>query len=512
MIKNILIVYPDAQREFFYELEDRLERDLIDCNPICIRVSDLELAKRKVQNVKPLELIIAHIEFPLKPKSGLDYEAAFKFEKWLRNNNIVTPMVIIVPKLNNQMISRGSHQSTHIFENDRSLSEAIVSLVKQNASQGKQLNIMLDLSTSSSTSEWRYKIKGKNIPKLKPQDGLLKKPSQTSMETIMMFTTDIDNPQITNQEERIKVLSKSLREILIEDNLEFAQNLKQALSQIDKLEQTRLQFIVNEEVYPVFLEAVLCPIDALNSARGDYWMEYSPLVRHVSAKRSGHTLFQEEEISPINILIIGSNTSGAVELDNSMKRISLDSLDNVASECDVLKNQLVKLKAEHLFNLGEIKIIQEQYDEISLTEEVKRTLCGKSWDIVHYAGHSHFDEVSRRAYIFLKDHEDYVEAVEISKFAEWLRKTRLLILSSCTSSHQSFVFELAKHQVPAVLGFRSRIKDDLASQFASSFYNSLFEIKSVDGAFYQARKSLYDKDKTDHAWTNPILVFEGMEA
>ncbi|MEH6473056.1 MAG: CHAT domain-containing protein [Halopseudomonas sp.] len=508
MNNNILLIYPDAERDFYFELENTLFSKLSELEPIIDSARNLEHATRRIQQTS-YTLIIASIEFPQNVQSAPNPEAAFKLDDWLELTLKSIPMVIIVPNYSNQIANRIRRNCTIILENCRSMGDDISIFALTNQPPEKQLNILLNLSTSGDSKEWEYIIDGENFIEFEPFVGELIKPSEASLMNIRKFTADIDDPDVSNWEESIKLLSMNLNDLLVLNNEKFQSDLESALSRINNnLSQTRLQFVVNKEIYPVFLEAILSPCIDSRCAGDGYWMEHSPLVRHVRGGGSHHTLFQEEQKNKLNVLIIGSNTSGSVGLGNLKTPKFLKSIDNVENECETIKNHFEELKLEPEYNLGDIKVIPEHPNEVCLADEVKKTLREGSWDIVHYAGHSEFDEVSDQGYVFFKNDDGRVEAVEISEFSQWLGEVRLLMLSSCSSSHKSFVFELAKHRVPAVIGFRTRINDELAALFASRFYLNLFETKSVEEAFFHARKYLYETDESEHAWTKPILVFE----
>ena len=111
------------------------------------------------------------------------------------------------------------------------------------------------------------------------------------------------------------------------------------------------------------------------------------------------------------------------------------------------------------------------------------------WDLVHYAGHSYYDEKEGGGYLFFPG--DFAEPLEIQMFNTHLEnaQTRFVYLSGCQSSEAGFVFELAKLQIPGVLGFRWPINDNPALEFARKFYGELFKNGSpcVEKAFLETR-------------------------
>ncbi len=69
------------------------------------------------------------------------------------------------------------------------------------------------------------------------------------------------------------------------------------------------------------------------------------------------------------------------------------------------------------------------------------------------------------------------------------------------------MFEMARNYVPAVLGFRWDIRDDLAADFAAKFYENLFRFRSIESAFVAARNSVRrDHGVKEQVWAAPMLV------
>jgi len=514
MISNILLVYPDSQRDFFEDLRTELEaafKDDEDNKPVVIEEHSVMRARECIQRGTRFDLVVSHIELSPEPKSPPQPDGTCKLENWLRINKISYPMVIIVPKLNNALAKRFTHPLSLVLENDRSISDAIITFAKENKRPEKQLDVVLNLQAKDDNTRWHYTIKGKNLQGGSDYSGDLEKPDRIELKNILQFTKDVDDKQTNNWKDRVELLSDNLYTILIKKNPGFLMDLNEAVRQVGKLERTRVKFIVDEKLYPVFLEAVPSPSEKRDYDGGsDYWMIHSPLVRHVSENRARLTLFQEEERTPLNVLIIGSDATWWVDFCKSKENpVRLERLDNVARECNELKQHMERLKREGI-NLGEIRVIPSSFNEGISTEDVKGALEAKRWDIVHYAGHSYLDENTDCAYVFFLKNDKTIDPVKIEEFAGYLWNTRLLVLSSCTSAHEGFVFELARHQIPAVLGFRNRIDDDIARQFSVEFFRSLFELRSVDGAFFMARKHLYENNATDRAWTNPVLVLESI--
>jgi hypothetical protein len=127
---------------------------------------------------------------------------------------------------------------------------------------------------------------------------------------------------------------------------------------------------------------------------------------------------------------------------------------------------------------------------------------------VHYAGHSLYAE-DKTGYVFFPG-EKFAEAVKIDVFSQHLRnaQVRFVYLSSCQSSEDDFVFQLANNLVPAILGFRWKIDDNKAKDYALKFYEYLFKHRSLEQAFLEARRYVHDKYEDNRIWALPLLILQ----
>ena len=143
------------------------------------------------------------------------------------------------------------------------------------------------------------------------------------------------------------------------------------------------------------------------------------------------------------------------------------------------------------------------------------------WDIIHYAGHSYYssDPAINAGFLFFHDEHGLTRPVRVNRFLMHAIGTRLLYLSSCSSAEKHFIYEAAKNQVSHVIGFRSEIEDATAARFTRDFYERMFDLQSVEKAFYEVRKNLYDQHKKardgrppqelTYDWLKPVLVLDG---
>ena len=103
-----------------------------------------------------------------------------------------------------------------------------------------------------------------------------------------------------------------------------------------------------------------------------------------------------------------------------------------------------------------------------------------------------------------------VEAIPLDAFIDGLsHDVGLVYLSSCQSSSESIVFGLADQSVPAIIGFRWPIRDDLALAFAKGFYEAIIVGGMHLGPAFVAARRMLNKDypHTPH-WFAPVLIVQ----
>jgi hypothetical protein len=329
-----------------------------------------------------------------------------------------------------------------------------------------------------------------------------------------------ENPEILaypRWEMAMRRIGGRLSRAIFQNNWKFNQQFSYLLGQHGNAE---VCFDVPRDYYPALWEALTdptAPTDKLwnqgKRPEREFWMFRDPIYRRLFSGNGGRRfpLFQGVQGVP-NCLIIESDVNGVVgDLnDESGSRLTLRSLKNVPLEAEWLRTQLPLLSPPN--SLGQIKVLngsEARKTGVSLKELVKKTLeGGTEWDLVHYAGHCHYDAAQQKGFLFFPG-ERLIEALDIREFGTWLRHARFVYLSGCDSSGDDFVFELASNSVPAALGFRWKIEDQLAQEFTKSFYTSLFaKTRSLEYAFFEARKESRKQFKDKRIWAAPILVMQ----
>jgi len=100
-------------------------------------------------------------------------------------------------------------------------------------------------------------------------------------------------------------------------------------------------------------------------------------------------------------------------------------------------------------------------------------------NILHISGHGNDKEM-----LFLEDIDGYKEEVSIERFSEllssFLGHVELVILNSC---HSLSGIDAINKKIPYVIGMKKEIPNDIAINFSTNFYNSLFRGRDIRSAF-----------------------------
>jgi hypothetical protein len=200
--------------------------------------------------------------------------------------------------------------------------------------------------------------------------------------------------------------------------------------------------------------------------------------------------------------------------------LGVSELEHLDDEMEVLRG----LRAQHGIGV-EILPPQHSRERWSLADDVERlltgggrSLTGKHFDIVHFAGHALFDPAGkhgdRRGYLVFAGRPK-ARAVPIAKVARWLAQAgvELIYLSCCRSSAPEAAFELAGNNMPMTIGFSWDLDDGKAVDFARTFYAELLTARlKVCPAFLETRRKLYSEHKHgDPIWASPVFIAQSAD-
>ncbi|MFN6478262.1 CHAT domain-containing protein [Nostoc sp. DedQUE07] len=210
----------------------------------------------------------------------------------------------------------------------------------------------------------------------------------------------------------------------------------------------------------------------------------------------------------LKVLLIASNTGG-INPDTEIKVLA----EKIQQKADV-----IRLKVQ-------IELVPTESASI---QKVEQLLKQCSYHIIHYAGHSYFDQATGEGsgLIFWEHPENRGSKQRLTARAlsQLLRdsQTILFYLSSCVGAavggehllrgndYLGIMDAIIQAGIPTVLGYRWYVTDSGARQFATKFYESLLETQSPNRAALYARQDIYRRNAMDETWISPILVDQNL--
>jgi len=454
------------------------------------------------------DLLVVDLYAPADSKDATRTEDQKGFE-WIREmhaQGLNLPSILVTPALDEllshkaskmkacQTISLGGHFSDLLAEKSADI------LRGQATRSGISLELEITITDSSLQPE--FKLHGNIDKEVIDRKGALEIDREIISDLRDRCNRNIPNLQ-TGWEEELKGIGKNLFKELFEKNYKLRNALDKFMAKIDPEKQFKFRFKVGKKVHSLVLEALF------EAQKDFFWMLRYPICRQIVFSGDYHELSigRPDRRERINCLIINSDVHEYVQ---EIGR-TFGQLLNIEKEATFLE-ELLRDNKEAL-HIGKVQRIDGPHQDATFSDTIRQLLSREKYHLVHYAGHSYFDAREMKGYLVLPGN-DYPEVLDIEKFSAWLRKakTQFIFLSSCHSSEEDFVFELASKKIPAILGFRWDLDDERAYEYAQSFYRQLFEKRNpLEYALLEARKEMYDIDPQDRIWAAPMLVLQTSE-
>ena len=178
---------------------------------------------------------------------------------------------------------------------------------------------------------------------------------------------------------------------------------------------------------------------------------------------------------------------------------------NTEKEQEIILEALDKLQKDQ-----KIKV---DFTEDATFENVQGYLNEQDYHIVHFTGHG----VSRngKGYLVFETEDRKARLIDNKTLADLFSDMgiRLVVLSSCESAKGSnkeafgdLASMLSKRRIPAVVAMQYSVLDDVAINFAYTFYRTIASGKSVDVALKEARIAMKDSEKSNgFDFATPVL-------
>lgn len=431
----------------------------------------------------------AHLRKTLTSALSLSEMQGVELIRRMQEGQMRIPVILIAPTFTDQLRDAQPYLGqTSIVYTGCDMINAVVKRSKELVYKGPSRRLDVEIHVKKD-SAWSYRIIGDGFGYASPDRPFIV--DQSALRDLKLFTAALGQAT-ENWQEILRAIGESILDSIGKDSL-FHYDYIDGLSKGGYDTTTRVRFVVGPELHGVAFEAVLTP------RRDKFWMLEAPIYRRlvVQSSSSAGYLFEGRA----KCLIINAAVSGSA----AGVRHVLDKLTMATPECRWLEQKI--LEVTDSFNMAPPEILSATEGAKPTPENVRRVLESDKWDIVHFAGHSYHDGNTNKGYVFLPGEEDdQIEKVELERFGDWLHRTTLVYMSSCDSGTGAFVFELANRQVPNIIGFRWRVGDRLAFEYAQEFYGSLFKTRSIEKAFLKARQEMNLRRPESPIWASSVLI------
>jgi hypothetical protein len=236
----------------------------------------------------------------------------------------------------------------------------------------------------------------------------------------------------------------------------------------------------------------------------DFWMLKAPIVRQYNVVGEKRPLFMDDvsRRGNINCLVINANPARG-----RVNGTDLEDLPEIANEAAAIQRilQAARERGEGIGEIERLDLAERRDDSVGT---VIATLKRTPWHMIHFAGHSIMAPSGAPTLVL---DAALGEVLPFATMAIQLCQTQFLFVSTCKGADQAILTRAIENVIPAVLGFRWRVEDLPARQFAEAFYSCLFTrgdsaFKSLEYACLAARRAAYERDPENNTWASPLLL------
>ena len=240
------------------------------------------------------------------------------------------------------------------------------------------------------------------------------------------------------------------------------------------------------------------PWELLYDAHDDWFLALSgltPLIRHTDLSEAPRPVAVS---LPLRVLAIRSEAAGSPALD-------------LAAEWSQVTAALTDLIGSGTLTITELVT--------PTLDELRRALLRDSFHVLHYMGHSAFDE-RHGGVLFFSDEPGRSGPVTAEDLGVYLRghsSLRLAILNACEAGRSDpgdpfagLADTLVRRGIPAVIAMQFEITDTAAIKFSPALYEALAAGKPIDAALAEARQAIRADSLVE--WATPVLYLRGDDA
>ena len=168
--------------------------------------------------------------------------------------------------------------------------------------------------------------------------------------------------------------------------------------------------------------------------------------------------------------------------------------------------------------IGRVEILASADDDTAAAfwGRVERTLAADAdtaWHLVHFIGHSFCvdpNDLEQSSFLVFPGRDGNAAIPATEAFQELSKaSTRFAYFSSCESASSDVAVAASRNGLPAALGFRWRLPDATAPEFAREVYKSLVcDGECLDEAVRDARRAVHNRfDRyNDPTWASAVLI------
>jgi len=509
---KILVVFPDQERAQAQLVELNVRRALGKSDSTFVELVRNEEDAYDLFHSKDYSLVIVAINIPKTSTTPLNPEerAGLSLLRKLRSERYSNPSILVTDDINNETYYKIQELEycVPVLRGREDWELTLTRRVRQqlglsDVDQRKKVRLV-DIRLDLENRRGDYRIKGT----LFEASGVLERVDFNNLKQLLIDSRAVGRDETPDWIELFHNIGERLLEELFRKNHNLLRDFSRAVPMLGSDDESvRMRFVVAGSAHPLAFEALI-------DEDSTYRMLRSPVYRKIEGGEATFIAAQNEpflagdghaghEVPFKRCLIIVAPTVGSVYgLSTRHPELTLRRLKHLDCEGERLEKYL-KDKGVFVSRVGGLS-----KNSVSVST-IGQVLRGGPWDAVHFAGHSFWDDRDGgTAVIFLPgESEGDPRILKIDVLAVLLRKagTRFVYLSSCGSSGCGV--ELARRQIPSIVGYRWDVDDDLAVEHAECLYKNIFESpESLEIAFLRTRQDMCVAYPNNRIWASSVLI------
>ncbi len=496
MVKTVLLVMGDQERDLADLLTRTFEAADITVIPQKNERSALRIIRDMIAREITFDFIASALSLAPDSASPALADGGIAFCEHARAIS-PAPIALIAPAITNALQQRlaGAASSPILFGVDPELPAILLQQVLAAKVAPRRLDVVVRADPGS---DWTYELRGTGFA-FEERHGRLNIPGGT-LDFLKAIALGLAGESPT-WAEMFKRLGEGIVGCFFAQNDNFRQQLRAGLDAAGGLANTRVTFIVADVHYEIALEAILTPLEEVPEP----WMIHAPLVRNIASAFAASAQLFEGPPRPLRCLILCADTSGRVDIDKGGPTIFLPPLPHIRKECEEVRRLFSRVSRQLGFDEPRVEGVDTQLTPERLLAVLRDA---EPWDVVHYAGHSHHTRDNPAQASLIVGEKEQPVAVRMNEIAPYMRRSKLVYLSSCNSANAGFAFEAVQQGIPAVVGFRWGVRDDLADIHARLFYRKLFKDRAIDTALWKTRRAMHRLKRDDRTWASSMLLMQ----